>query len=284
MNVPRSPADLVHEMNLEMAKSPRLLFVVLEGSDDLKYWKSRLRRDDCRCIIALGKANVTGALTHAHRKPPALGIIDADYDHLDGIACPDAVCRTDAHDLEALMVHSGALPRLLYDKGSADKIDGFERDHGPVLERLVSMGTELARLRRANHQQRWALKFKKNGGKDRINYGKFVDKKSWTLDREKMVGHLQDYNSRRDLPAAEMLAAMARITSPSDPWHWLNGHDLAAILAIGLSSVLGTENCATAAVEEALRLAHDRAELEKTSLCQAIRGWETSTGRSLLAF
>jgi len=282
--IPRSPADLVAEMISELSKRPSLAFLLVEGHDDARYWKPRTRVAGWACIVALGKGNVLGTVSHPSRPDAALGIVDADYDHYDAVVCPNEVCRTDEHDLEAMFIRSGALDRVLHELGSVAKIDVFEQASGPVRDHLAVMGAELARLRRANHVAKWGLKFKKNGGLDRVPYAKFVDKKTWKLDREAMVTTVLNYNSRHDLPAATVLAEMARTVAPADPWHWLNGHDLAAILAIGLSQVLGSTNRQLADVETALRLAHDRAELEATALGRAIRGWETSAARLLLAF
>ncbi len=279
----RSPVDLVAEMRLEQARRPSLAFLIVEGHDDARFWKARTRTTDWACIVALGKSNVLGTVAHPARTQAALGIVDADYDHLDAVACPGEVCRTDAHDLEAMFVQSGALDRVLHELGSAEKLAAFEKASGPVRDHLAAMGAELARLRRANHVCQWGLKFKKNGGLDRVPYVQFVPRKIWQLDRAVMVTTVLNYNSRHDLPAATVLGEMTRVVPPADPWHWLNGHDLAAILAVGLSQVLGSTNRSLPEVESALRLAHERAELEATALGRAIRGWE-STARPLLAF
>jgi Protein of unknown function (DUF4435) len=282
--IPRSPSDLVAEMQFEISKRPSLAFLLVEGHDDAKFWKPRTRAAGWECIVALGKANVLGTVSHRSRPQAALGIVDADYDHYDAVACPDEICRTEEHDLEAMFIRSGALDRVLHELGSADKIARFEHASGSVRDHLSAMGAKLARIRRANHVAGWGLKFKKNIGLDRVPYAKFIDRKTWALDLEAMVTTVLNYNSRHDLPASMVLAEMARIVAPADPWHWLNGHDLAAILVIGLSHVLGSTHRQLADVESALRLAHDRSELEATALGRDIRGWEARAARLLLAF
>ena len=284
--VPRSPDDLVMEMELELSRRPFLAFLLVEGPDDARFWRSRTRSTEWEYIVATGKRNVVDTVSHRSRTPPALGIVDADYDHLDNVPCPSDVCRTDVHDLEAMFISSGALERVLHEHGSADKITAYEQAEGSVRNQIAAMGGHLARLRRANHDHRWGLKFKKknSSGLDRIPYQKFVDKKTWKLDPAAMVTAVLNYNSRHDLPTATVQAEMAALAAPANPWHWLNGHDLAAILALGLSHVLGSDNRSSAEIERALRLAHERAELAATDLGRAIRVWETRVQRLLLDF
>lgn len=280
----RSPDDLVMEIKLERARRKELAFVLVEGPDDAKFWKSRADQD-WSCIIAHGKRNVLGCISHPSVVQPVFGIVDADYDHLDAVECAVGVCRTDAHDLECMLHSSSAFGKVLAELGSPGKITSFEASNGPVLERLESIAGELAALRRLNHVRGWGLKFKKTDGQGatkRIDYGKFIDKTTWTCDRGLMIQTVLNYDSRHDPSNTQIAAELSAVVPPTDHWHWLNGHDLAAILAIGLSRVLGSTNRSGEEVEQALRLGFEHADLAVTQLFCTIQAWEATAGRRFL--
>ena len=94
----------------------RSAFLVLEGVDDVRFWKTR-HHLDCVLIDAEGKPNVVHGIArlNAGRMEGVLGIVDDDYDSMLGVSY-DVRCNmaaTDAHDLESLLCRSSALDSIL---------------------------------------------------------------------------------------------------------------------------------------------------------------------------
>jgi len=94
---------------------------------------------------------------------------------------------------------------------------------------------------------------------------------TWTVDVPSLhaavvaQGHFAD--------AASLAAALDTLPA-ADPWLVVQGHDLVHVLSIGLARVLGLREPGSDRIGAALRLAVDRAELERTPLWARLRAWE----------
>jgi len=63
--------------------------------------------------------------------PGVVGVADADFDISDGIQrSSDNIILTDCHDVEAMLIKSFALERVIREIGSESKIQEFERHTG----------------------------------------------------------------------------------------------------------------------------------------------------------
>ena len=111
---------------------------------------------------------------------------------------------------------------------------------------------------------------------------RFVNRKTWAVDVEGLIravvreGSMDDENvvARRvgELPAA-------------DDWWVVQGHDVLALLRIGLMQVLGNMKASvgTEQIARVLRAAMSREELQGTQLWADMRAWERSAqGRYLV--
>ena len=90
-------------------------FLVLEGLDDLRFWRSRCD-GDCRLIDGRGKKNVVLGVRRLDEISfkGALGVVDSNYDYLAGVPLEsNNLLATDAHDLECLLCRSSALDAVL---------------------------------------------------------------------------------------------------------------------------------------------------------------------------
>jgi hypothetical protein len=235
-------------------------------------------------VRADGRSNVLATMAHPNRPRLAVGIIDADHDHLDGAPCPEGVCRTETCDLESLILRCAVLDRVLHQLGSADKLNSWEEKHGRPMEQVLRLGLPLARFRRLNQQQRFGLCFKKRLPKDgfrRIDLGDFIDPKTLALDEAGMVKTVLNFSQRQDLKVPELLTALRALPEAADPWLWVNGHDLAALVGLGLKSAWGNKQLSGEEIEALLHLTIDREELLCTTLGASLRAWQELTGASL---
>jgi hypothetical protein len=209
-----------------------------------------------------------------------LAVLDADFDRADGVLQirPDVVW-TDLHDLEVLLIASPAFEKVLTEVASRDKLSTFEATEGHTLrEAVVLRATDLARLRWLSRRDGLGLTFRKHradGGKlDRIKYQDFCKAQDWSVSRDAMVRAALNFSSRHDLDVSDLIARMDCLPKDVDIWQLLVGHDLVALITIGLRRRFGSKNLSVEEVEERLRLAFEREHLHKTSMYSEIMAWE----------
>lgn len=246
-------------------------FLIVEGADDIRFWRSR-HHLDCELVEGEGKKNVIGGIQRLDASSFAgvLGIVDSDYDLLTGINIESKnLLLTDAHDLECLLCRSSALDKVLAEHGSHAKIEKFENETGAdvrtgLLERALVFG----RLRWA------AVRCDPMIDLERFRVPRFVDENTWSVPSEESI-----CNALCDSHEVA-LTLMHRINDlpEADPWYVVRGHDMVEIFRIGLRHVLGEMPASTGVKEigRLLRVAMSREDLQETRLWTDIRGWEAA--------
>ena len=263
----KSPGTLVAEITMSRM-SHAGAFLLLEGKDDVRFWRSR-RHSNCELVDGEGKPNIVGAIRRIDttRIPGALGIVDADYElPTSPRAESDNLLYTDAHDLECLLCRSSALDKVLAEHGDAAKIKRFEHDadidvRTALLERALVFG----RLRWAAHA-RPAIELRG------IAVPRFVDENTWTVDGEKLI---RETVSNADARTIE--TRLARLPD-ADPWYVAHGHDMVEILRTGLRRVLGDLPARIEAKDIAglLRAGMTSEDLRKTGLGAGVYSWQAA--------
>jgi hypothetical protein len=167
-----------------------------------------------------------------------------------------------------MLLLSPALERVLAEHGSKTKIKKFEESRGVcVRDALVNIGVELGLLRWLSRRAEWPYPFGDSAP------ARFVDKATWTINTDRLHSDVVAsgaYASVRDLRAALMALPAG------DSWSICQGHDLVAILAIGLRRVLGNLKAGVGVdhIAAILRSAYEDQELHKGHLGVSIRAWE----------
>ena len=151
-------------------------FLVVEGRDDRLFFEQFVNRQYCWVIVADGKQNVADVvyILEADGFPGVAGVIDADLDHAEGIRPASAngiVLET--VDLEALLIRSPALDRVLVELWSSDKIAGFGAN---VRDTLLAAALPIGCLRL--HSRRFDLNLTFHG----LRYARCIDAASLILD------------------------------------------------------------------------------------------------------
>lgn len=245
-------------------------FLIVEGTDDSRFFCGRVDESVCEIVIAGGKPAVVGGVERLNNKAfcGALGIVDDDCDSVDGrhLVLSNLIATSDARDLDALLIWSPALERVLAeyaDMGRVRKLGGIQSVH----ERLVELALPFGSLRRWSYAASVGLDFKS------LRPFRFVTP-NWTMDPTELY-----------LAAAAQLACEHRsLVSEVDrlprvePRLICHGHDLIAILAIGLTKggILGSASPGSDTIASALRLALDSTSWRTSRLAQNIVGWEAS--------
>jgi hypothetical protein len=271
---PKSPGEIEAEV-LMTRTVHKGSFLLVEGPDDLKFWRPRILDGKCELVDTQGKPNLLGAVGRLDTRgfTGMLGVIDDDGDSLDDDwRCPSRnLVVTDARDIECMLLRSPALERgVLAELGNPEKIDRFQQQSGvSVRERLLENGLAFGRLRWLSKRQGWGLDF----GKLKPEREPFLSRETWRVDETVL---LREAASLQGAASADDLRALLDALPPADPWCVCQGHDLVEILRLGLLKVLGDlkPSHGKDQVASLLRAAFHDAHLAATRLCADVRGWE----------
>ena len=262
----KSPGTLVAEIKMSRMSHDGA-FLLLEGKDDIRFWQSR-RHSNCELVDGEGKPNVVGAIRQIDttRIGGALGIVDSDYDFpTSPRAKSDNLLYTDAHDLECLLCRSSALDKVLAEHGDAAKIQRFEHAGIDVRTALLERTLVFGRLR-------WAARARPTITLHGMSAPRFVDKKTWTVDGERLI---RETVSDADTRAIKMRLAQL---PDADPWYVAHGHDMVEILRTGLWRVLGDlpNHIGVKEITRLLRAGMSPEALRKTRLGADVYSWQAA--------
>ena len=253
-------------------------FLIVEGQDDKRFWGNHCH-DCCRLVDGKGKNNVMVGVQRLEGIgiDGVLGVVDSNHDYLEGRRLPSAnLVATDAHDLECMLCRSPALDAVLVEFGDADKIRTFEGLSGmDVRAALLKRGAMFGQLRWAARQLQPGVRL------EQVRPERFVERKSWQLDEDGLIETAVAAMEGVDEDA--LRRQLARLPSV-DPWYLASGHELLAILRLGLQGALGKLETTTGVKElsRALRLALRPEDLRSTRLWYDMRGWERSNSPYLV--
>lgn len=243
-------------------------FLVVEGDDDSRFFRSRVQDSTCEIVIAGGKLTVIRGMERLNDRKfrGALGIVDDDCDSIDGRSMlqPNLLSTSDFHDLDAFLIWSPALERVLAEHAnttSIKKLGGV----GAVRNRLVEIALPFGVLRRWTYISKMGLDFKE------LSPLRFTTPK-WDLDTAGLYGVAAQ---RLGYKHKDLIAAVDSLRE-ADPRAICHGHDLITILAKGLEKggILGSTKLRPNDISSALRLALDDLPWRASKLAQDIVGWE----------
>jgi len=261
-------------------------FLLVEGSSDVTFFKCRMNINIEYIIPTFGWQNLTNAMSllQADGFQKILGVIDLDYRGIINYPnLPKNIVITDDHDIETMMLNSPAFTKVIKSKSSSGKIKTYPNGIEGVRNKILQLGIPIGSLRFYS-----ALK----GGEysfDKMNFDKFIDRKSLLFLSDKFVSHMQGIHQNNSSISTSILSiAMDKannITLFSDSFRLCSGHDLMEILAIGLKSVWGTydsREISKKSLEDAFGLAYSRDLFARTTLFREIEGWFCSNGCTLI--
>ena len=247
-------------------------FLVVEGRDDRLFFEQFVDRQYCWVIVANEKQNVADVvgILEAAGFPGVAGVTDADSDHVEGIRpASDNIILLETVDLEALLIRSPALDRILVELGSSGKIAGFGAN---VRDTLLAAALPIGCLR--IHSRRSGLNLTFDG----LRYGRCIELASLMFDVFCLIREVENRSQRSDLPCNDVAREIDIIQgSVEDRWLVCYGADMVQILALGLRKTLGTNNAQAVApevVRRCLRLAYQWADLNDSRLGRDLRVWE----------
>lgn len=265
----KGPGEVVAEALMTRTVFTGTLLIV-EGDDDSRFFRGRIKKDACNLIIAGGKPAVVGGIERldAQHFRGALGVCDDDCASLDAhrAASPNLVI-TEWRDLDTFLVQSPALESVLAEYGDKSAIQKLESSHGPVRDNLTRLALPFGRLRWLSTREALGVDFEK------LKPFRFI-KPDWSFNEDDLTSAAAA-QLRADPQDIKIRVAALPVVNP---WLACQGHDLLAVLAIGLDKggVLGSTRPGSKTIASTLRAALDSAHWLTSHLATEIRRWEAA--------
>jgi hypothetical protein len=176
-----------------------------------------------------------------------------------------------------LILNSLALEKVLSEFGSADKIqDLVDKRKKDIRSLLLACAMPIGYLRWISLRENLSLKF------EGLKYEKFINKDVLTVDIVQLIRLVQSHTAGssgsqkpllKDSDLQDKMEQFSRDTH--DPWHVCCGHDVVAILSLGLRKAIGSSKIAEPdLIEKCLRLAYEHAFFSQTQLYAAMQIWQ----------
>lgn len=277
--------EVVTEMTMSYS---HVMHLVVEGETDQKFFISVLQNQPCvNVVCATGSDGVINVIEliekdNINKKSvvPTLGVIDRDYRIPRGdVPLSSNILLTDLRDLECMMIGSPSLGYVLNELGSVKKIKKFGSE-AAILTKIIDACKVVGELRYFSQSTKMNLTFQN------LDYEKFVDKKSLTLNPKQLADHIsgaQPSGATRitvaTLATANLACKKATVLNGGKYFtHDLlicRGHDLTSLIAIGLRSLWGSRQASestSSMIEGYLRVAY-LTHFKNSALYTSMASW-----------
>jgi Protein of unknown function (DUF4435) len=268
---PQRPVVVANELRLWRAVH-KGAFLLLEGRDDRLFYEKFVDGMACKIKVVENKANVCEIvrILEAEDFPGILGIVDADFDLIEGRAAGSGnLVFGDSHDLEGMLIRSPALSGILIEFGSSSKIERFGRD---IRTAILQAAYPVACLRLYSERSGDMLRF------SGLSHRRFVEPHTLNVDRTALAREVKNCSRRQDIPDGYLVEQIENIEREGhDPWQFCVGDDLLAALSIGLRGAFGNSNAQQVRDDQlrtALRLAYNSNHFITSLQHLAIKRWE----------
>ena len=249
--------------------------LLLEGDNDVKFFRRFAEDSQMPIIPAWSKENVLDAVEILESDGSVqgfLGIVDADFGHVDGsLPASRNVVVTDDHDVEMMIIKTKAFSAVLHELGSKEKVSKFPTEHR-IRYQLMQNALIIGHLRHLSLTEDFNLRF------EGLSFELFVDRNSLEIDIDEMIRRVFALRRIPNLGAEDIRDRLSELVEDAedDPYQICCGHDFVAIFGIALRKVLGTQSKEAASPAKlgiALRLAYDSSDFFQTKLYSDAKQW-----------
>lgn len=255
----------------------RRVLVIVEGTDDVNFFRSLLDKEGCNVTSVGGKDNVFGKVRVSRTNMVA--IVDADYSPLTKVnyPFPSNVYATDTHDVETMIVSCQALDKVLRKWCDKQKIKIFEEKYGlKVISAITKIARPIGFLRWLSEEKNLNLHF------DSIDIVDFIDQNSWAL----LANNLIEKVLINSIGASKRISYNSLVTEWEsfcrrhkrvNDWLVCQGHDVAKVILVLLINHIGNKFMNSYnhhKVECELRGSYDYSYFRETELYNSLRNWE----------
>jgi hypothetical protein len=268
----KTPTIIISEIQMMNAvfKGTHLL---LEGDDDIRFWKHRVSKTSVNFVNCEGKPKLLGATQLLIQAGLAnfVGIYDPDFERLRGIShFPSALAATDENDLELTLISSQALHSVLGEYADDALVKEFERQEGKgIVEHLEYTSRQFGELRLLNELLSHRVDF------DELSPYRFIPEDTWKVDQ---TGLHAEYATLAGIPLPTLSTLIAQHCFINGDWSVSQGHDTLRILARGLRRRIGKNQLDERQLLKAIRLGYSIDLLQATAMYAALRQLEQSRG------
>ena len=106
-----------------------------------------------------------------------------------------------------------------------------------ILATLLDLGSVIGSLRWVSKHRGLHLRF------EELPFGKFTDENTLEIDRDRLIKAVKDHSQKPALTGSDIREGIEEVLREApDPLHICCGHDLAAVLSVGLRKALGSNN------------------------------------------
>jgi hypothetical protein len=253
---------------------------VVEGPADSRFL-SRLIRPEAATVVASGKPYVGPAIARIRQLGYSgfLGIVDADFDGLEGRSQPPGVLAWDFHDLEVMGICSAAFEAVVHHFCVAAKVQRFlgTSGHNTVCEALLERAAPLGALRLVSERGQHKFSF------DKVRLRRFIDARTLTVNIDGVIGSCLQRSCASQQGLAEIRSRVDDTLGQGlDVRHLVRGHDVTTLFSAGLRRALASlgQKAPTAEVIEAALLAtYSADDFKQTAIYGAIQAWEDANNR-----
>ena len=258
------------------------ILMVVEGPTDHRLYGKFTDRSEVRTVIAHSKDNVKGVVREVtgHRGlKEVMGIVDSDLDLLMGRKVSSPLFRTDTRDAESMITSSQSFKEVLWEYADQDRLAQFESRYGPVIERVEDAAYPIGLLMYVSEVENLNLSFKD------LEFLDFIDRYSLKCDLNDLCRAVVRNTAAPVIQARELRILLDEYLQEK---HFVDevcrGHDLVAIMAIGLRFAFGSDNAQhlrDSALGSALRLSYDIRDFNQTQLYKDTSAWAEGIGHRL---
>lgn len=264
----KTPGIIVSEIRMMSATFKGVHFLV-EGDEDIRFWKNRVSRTNVSIVNCEGKPNLLGASALLQRVGlnSVSGVYDPDFERLFGVThFPSFLTPTDENDLELTLMVSRALKAVLDEFTVEALVLDFEQRTGTsVLVHLEKLSRCFGELRILNSILGHRVDF------DRLSPYRFVSIDTWQLD---LAALHAEYAALAGIQVSDLGALIAQHCPDAADWQLSQGHDTLRILAHGLRRRIGGKQTNEQDLLKLVRLAYSLDLLQASGMYKALRTFE----------
>ncbi len=247
--------------------------LIVEGTNDANFYASFVDEPNCEIVIAYGKEKAVAAIKALNDQGTTgvVCIVDRDFEQVQGKGdnAPN-LFKTDAHDVETMILLSPALEKVVREVGSRSKISR-NRDSGCDIRHDISLAAfPIGVARLYSIEKEINIKF------EDFKY-KYINRKL-EQDCRMMIKELLNHSKIFDVNIDGFIAFFEDKQVLSKEWaHICCGHDLSVMLGKALQFRWGTLDSKEAMgteMESKLRLAFEGDHFRNTELYRDLKQWE----------
>ena len=254
--------------------------LIVEGNTDLRFFKPLVRSDKYllqagdikrlndsdggnknKVIETIKKANDEG-------RKGIVGIVDADFDHLNNVPLVENLYRTDTHDLESMLLKSEkTFKKVLYQYFKANHLIS-DSDISMIQNILLDTSKFIGYTLWCSNECKWMINF------NNFPIEKCIDEKC-NLNVKKVYKNFKN-KSKHVIPSLKTieLELNHKISDEWDLWQVCRGKEMLRVLTMYIKHNTDTGTCRHINLRNQLILAFDNEDFMNTNLYSSMRDWE----------